>query len=424
MTETRKSKRLQLLERGITKEVRMNESVNYLDYANSPLMWAAAALAVAVVVFQSILFMKRSIKAASESALTTDQVHKAIKSSVISSIGPSVVILVTMISLLVTMGAPVAWMRLSFIGSVNYEAMAAGFGAQAMGKTLQTMDTMAFACGVWTMVCGSLGWLIFTFLFCDKMDKVNHLMSKGNAKMVPIISAGAMLGAFANLASGNFFTAEGSLTFTNAPAIATIAGCVIMMVLVKLSRARDIAWLIAGTLMQISVSGAFYIVEPISYFPILGIPGTYLTFLSGNTSNMRVPCSSVAQEAAGVEMGTEEGSIISTIGIATSILVNVVILTVGAVAGSVILNILPAPVKEALNFLLPALFGAVFGQFAATRPKLGVVAAIIAIGMNWLMKLGFLSFIPGNPSYVVILVAVFGSIYAGKLLYKKELQVD
>ena len=64
-------------------------------------------------------------------------------------------------------------------------------------------------------------------------------MSKGNTKMVPIISAGAMLGAFANLASGNFFTAEGSLTFTNAPAIATIAGCVIMMVLVKLSRARD-----------------------------------------------------------------------------------------------------------------------------------------------------------------------------------------
>ena len=257
MTETRKSKRLQLLERGITKEVRMNESVNYLDYANSPLMWAAAALAVAVVVFQSILFMKRSMKAASESALTTDQVHKAIKSSVISSIGPSVVILVTMISLLVTMGAPVAWMRLSFIGSVNYEAMAAGFGAQAMGKTLQTMDTMAFACGVWTMVCGSLGWLIFTILFCDKMDKVNHLMSKGNAKMVPIISAGAMLGAFANLASGNFFTAEGSLTFTNAPAIATIAGCVIMMILVKLSRARDIGWLREWAFAIAMFSGMF-----------------------------------------------------------------------------------------------------------------------------------------------------------------------
>jgi len=67
--------------------------------------------------------------------------------------------------------------------------------------------------------------------------------------------------------------------------------------------------IIAGTIAQISVSGAFYIVEPISYFPILGIPGTYLTFLSGNTSNMRVPCSSVAQEAAGVEMGSDKGCI-------------------------------------------------------------------------------------------------------------------
>ena len=68
--------------------------------------------------------------------------------------------------------------------------------------------------------------------------------------------------------------------------------------------------IIAGTIAQISVSGAFYIVEPISYFPILGIPGTYLTSFLGNTSNMRVPCSSVAQEAAGVEMGSDKGSVV------------------------------------------------------------------------------------------------------------------
>lgn len=183
-----------------------------------------------------------------------------------------------------------------------------------------------------------------------------------------------------------------------------------------------ISAIIAGTISQMSVSGAFYIVEPISYFPILGIPGTYLTFLSGNTSNMRVPCSSVAQEAAGVEMGTEKGSIISTIGIAVSILVNVVILTIGAVAGNAIINIMPAAMKDALNFLLPALYGAVFGQFAIARPKLGAVAVVIAFGMNWLLKNGYLGFFPGTPSYVVILVAVFGSILAGRILYKKELQ--
>lgn len=180
--------------------------------------------------------------------------------------------------------------------------------------------------------------------------------------------------------------------------------------------------IIAGTISQISVSGAFYIVEPISYFPILGIPGTYLTFLSGNTSNMRVPCSSVAQEAAGVEMGTEKGSIVSTIGIAVSILVNIAILTVGAIGGNVIINMMPAGAKEALTFLLPALYGAVFGQFAVSRPKLACVAVIIAFGMNWLLLNGFLGFLPGTPSYAVILVSVFGSIFAGRLLYKKELQ--
>lgn len=182
-----------------------------------------------------------------------------------------------------------------------------------------------------------------------------------------------------------------------------------------------ISAIIAGTISQISVSGAFYIVEPISYFPILGIPGTYLTFLSGNTSNMRVPCSSVAQEAAGVEMGTEKGSVISTIGIAVSILVNVVILTFGAIGGNAIIGLMPEGVRGALNFLLPALYGAVFGQFAISRPKLAGVAVVIAFGMNWLLKNGFLSFLPGTPSYAVILVAVFGSIFAGKLIYKKEL---
>lgn len=183
--------------------------------------------------------------------------------------------------------------------------------------------------------------------------------------------------------------------------------------------------IIAGTISQISVSGAFYVVEPISYFPILGIPGTYLTFLSGNTSNMRIPCSSVAQEAAGVEMGTEKGSIISTIGIAVSILFNVAILTVGAVAGSAIISVLPEGAKAALNvFLLPALYGAVFGQFAVSRPKLAVIAAAIALGMNWLLKNGFLAFLPGTPSYAVTLVAVFGSIFVGRLLYKKELEAD
>lgn len=221
----------------------MNENVNYLELANHPIMWVAAAVAISVVLLQSIVFFKKSLTAAKEEGITDKQVKMAIKSSAISSIGPAVVILVTMISLIVSMGAPVSWMRLSFIGSVNYEAMAAGFGAQAMGTTLDNLNPLAFSCGVWVMCCGSLGWLVFTLLFTDKMEKVNHLLSRGRQKMIPIISAGAMLGAFANLSSGNFFNSEGGFAFGGAPAIATIFGCVLMMILTKLARTKNIGWL-------------------------------------------------------------------------------------------------------------------------------------------------------------------------------------
>lgn len=220
------------------------ETQNYLEIANSPIMWLGAALAVGVVLTQSIVFFRKSIKAAKELGIEKKQIKSAIKSSAISSVGPSMVILVAMISLLVSMGAPIAWMRLCFIGSVSYELMAAGFAAQAMGTTLGVnMDPTIFAAAAWTMVLGSLGWLIFTFLFTDKMDKVNHLLSSGNKKLVPIISACAMLGAFAYLAAGNLFTSTGSIDLTSSPAIATFVGCFAMMALSKIAKDKNIQWI-------------------------------------------------------------------------------------------------------------------------------------------------------------------------------------
>ena len=87
----------------------MKGNVNYLELANSPLMWVSAAIAVGIVVFQSVLFFRKSLKAAKEIGIEQEKINMAIKSSAISSIGPSIVILVTMISLIVSMGAPVSW---------------------------------------------------------------------------------------------------------------------------------------------------------------------------------------------------------------------------------------------------------------------------------------------------------------------------
>jgi len=181
----------------------------------------------------------------------------------------------------------------------------------------------------------------------------------------------------------------------------------------------SIGSIMAGAVAIWSSIAAFWVVEPVSYYPILGIPGTYLAFISGNISNLRLPASAVAQEAAGVEPGTPKGSIISTLGISTSILINVTFLTIGVFAGSAALESLPDIITNALDYILPALFGAIFANFAKDRPKIGVIALTISIIMTALMNRGYLSFLPGIPSYAVIIVSVFGTIFISKKLFEK-----
>ncbi|HBG7070657.1 hypothetical protein ACWJXL_04350 [Clostridioides difficile] len=176
-----------------------------------------------------------------------------------------------------------------------------------------------------------------------------------------------------------------------------------------------ISALLASTMAIVSMSAPNYIIEPVSYSPILGIPGTYMSFLSGNISNMRLPCSIAAQKAAEVESGTEEVSIISTIGIAVSILVNISILTIGVILGESVLSKIPAEVVEKLNLILPALFGSVFGQVFLQDKKLGLVAIVISVLTIILSKQGII------PQSLVVLICVFGTILIARAMYKDKL---
>ena len=80
-----------------------------MKIANSIPMWIACGIPVILVIAQALIFAKKSYSAGKKIGLTEKQMKNAIKSSAITSIGPSIVILVTMISLIVSMGAPVSW---------------------------------------------------------------------------------------------------------------------------------------------------------------------------------------------------------------------------------------------------------------------------------------------------------------------------
>ncbi len=168
-----------------------------------------------------------------------------------------------------------------------------------------------------------------------------------------------------------------------------------------------------------SAVGVVWFVEPISYFPVVGVPGTFLCCLSGNISNMRVPCAAVAQQSAGVEAGTEEGSIIGTLGISVSIIINIVILSIGVIGGQKILSAMPPVVTETLNFLLPALFGALFVQFAVKNLKLAPIALLIGLGFNIGLKMGIFAFLPAANNWLGTLGTIFLTLAIGITMHKK-----
>lgn len=163
--------------------------------------------------------------------------------------------------------------------------------------------------------------------------------------------------------------------------------------------ARDI---IKGWLLIASIYGVYYVVEPVSYFPVVGLPGIYMVCLAGNIANMRIPSAAIAQEALGVRPGSREAELVSTVGIAGSIITNLLIVSLAAFAGARIMNLVPAVVKEAFSYVSPAIFGSMFAMFAVKDYILGGYALGITLFM-----LAFLKFL---PTYFMIPIAVFTTI--------------
>ncbi|MDR3265516.1 MAG: hypothetical protein LBT15_05860 [Synergistaceae bacterium] len=170
--------------------------------------------------------------------------------------------------------------------------------------------------------------------------------------------------------------------------------------------------------MVAATFGAFYVVEPISYYPILGLTGTYISFLSGNIGNLRLPCAAVAQEVAGTEPGTPESELIATLGITGSVVTNLFFTSLAALAGAAILEILPPAIQNAFKvYTVPAIFGAMMGQFGAKIPVLvpiGLGIPLFLLYVAPMIGLGFLA-----APWIVIVASVFGTILVSRAFFKK-----
>ena len=157
------------------------------------------------------------------------------------------------------------------------------------------------------------------------------------------------------------------------------------------------------------------VIETVTYVPMLGAGGSYLSFVTGNISNLKLPCALNALEQNEVSASSEEGEVISTIAIATSSIVTTVIIIIGVVLIVPLTPILSNPaLQPAFDQILPALFGGLGVAFVSKNWKIAVAPV--------LLMLALFIFVPaldsGTVGIMVPVSAVF-TIIVARIMYKK-----
>ena len=177
----------------------------------------------------------------------------------------------------------------------------------------------------------------------------------------------------------------------------------------------DWSALVVGLIATAPMYWAVGVIETITYVPMLGAGGSYLSFVTGNISNLKMPCAINALEQNEVSASSEEGEVISTIAIATSSIVTTLIILVGVLLIVPLTPILSAPaLQPAFEQILPALFGGLGVAFVSKNWKIAVAPVILMLGL--------FVFVPalnsGTVGIMVPVSAIF-TIVVARILYKK-----
>ena len=158
--------------------------------------------------------------------------------------------------------------------------------------------------------------------------------------------------------------------------------------------------LVKGMLATAPMYWAVGIIEIFTYVPMLGAGGTYLSFVTGNISNLKLPCALDAMERAGVKASSEEGEVISTIAIAVSSIVTTLIILIGVIC--------------IVNMILPALFGGLAVVFVSKNLKLSIAPIILM-----LVLFIFVPALNEGTVGIMVPVGVVFTLIVARIMYKK-----
>ena len=173
--------------------------------------------------------------------------------------------------------------------------------------------------------------------------------------------------------------------------------------------------LVKGLIATAPMYWAVGIVETITFVPMLGAGGSYLSFVTGNISNLKMPCAINALEQNEVSASSEEGEIISTIAIATSSIVTTIIILIGVICIVPLTPILEQKLLEpAFAQMLPALFGGLGVAFVSKNWKISIAPVVLM-----LVLFIFIPALDSSTVGIMVPVSVLFTIAAARILYKR-----
>lgn len=166
-----------------------------------PVMWGMVVAVFAVIILQSVIYLRAIRRSAAAAELTQAEVTTAVRTGAIAAIGPSLAVALVALSLLPLFGTPAVLTRIGLIGSATYDVASAGIAASTQGASLggETYTPKVFAISFAAMTMGGLVWMVTALILTPIMSRGGMAIRRVNPKVMMIAPLVVLPLAFAFL---------------------------------------------------------------------------------------------------------------------------------------------------------------------------------------------------------------------------------
>ncbi len=202
--------------------------MNISAIQNSVGLWICSGIMIFIIVAQAVIYLLISKKEAAKLGITEEKQKQAMRSAAVTCIGPSLALCIMLMTLMTSLGAPTAWMRLNDVGSGRSELAIAGMVQDMVTAEAGTLEwnIQNFSYAIWAQGIDVVGWLIggvITIVIGKKLtDKMNETM---DTKWVKMLMGGCLISLF------TYLLASQTYGKSNAYIAAAVFGGITMFVL-------------------------------------------------------------------------------------------------------------------------------------------------------------------------------------------------